>query len=691
MSGIVLTIDVDDRGTVHIKQFSDEAKKAFKEMEDGPKQAQGPLDALRESWIGFTAKIGVAIAALYTAKRMFYDTAREAASLADEIKRQADVLGISTDEIQKWRYAAKMADVNTEELAIGIKLLSRNLEDASQGTGDALKYLSMMGISVKDVNGDLRPLNDIMGDIMDKFASWEDGPRKIAIAMTLFGRSGETLIHFLNQGRSALENFGNALSPDLINKGSEADTQFKKLKESTKQLGEFFALYLMPVQQFGEAIEGSARTIIDFYSRPEVKEFFEFMKMLGTGTILLEGMKKPPSMTEWFEKPFEIKPPALGEDSEKLRKQLQEEAELRTKINEAMNKAAGIGHEFPTEEEQVKMELRSINNLLEDQKNIREQILGFQKQLNESQQSAVEIMDRLEIPTMTSFKGWTEGLVKEYETVLGADFSESAIAEAKQRYIDALNWAKEKGGYSTREYIDEINKTIKKIDTMKPADTPTEKARKQIIQLENELKNYTVVAQKASYMVIEINGDPAELELDWLEKRFDDFRERIMKPIPVTMEIMSPGSGLIPIMDKIEEIYGGFENMQVFLSQMEFRLEMGTITDQIALMQKTLAEASMTSPSFWVPGAYYAYQKGMLEPQIAALQRQASLLYEAQAAFKAGGNAGAQGASGAGFSISIGQINVIGGSDMQIAIKLDSAIADLIEKDRSKIKDALGK
>jgi len=39
MAGIVLSIEVDDRGTVKVKQFTDEAKKAFKEMQEGPKAA----------------------------------------------------------------------------------------------------------------------------------------------------------------------------------------------------------------------------------------------------------------------------------------------------------------------------------------------------------------------------------------------------------------------------------------------------------------------------------------------------------------------------------------------------------------------------------------------------------------------------------------------------------------------------
>ncbi len=254
MAGIVLSIEVDDKGTVKVKQFADETKKAFDEMKKSPKAAQGPLDSLKESWVGVTAKIALATAAFYTAKRMIYDTAKEIASATMDIERQAGVLGISTDELQKWQYAAKMSDVNAQELALGLKLLSRNLEDASQGTGDASKYFSAMGVKVKDTSGNLRPLNDVMGDIMDKFASWEDGPRKIAIALALFGRSGETLIPLLNKGRAGFNEFaaeaqrlGVILSPELIKKGSEAEDTFKKIEtqiQATKNKMAPYALEL---------------------------------------------------------------------------------------------------------------------------------------------------------------------------------------------------------------------------------------------------------------------------------------------------------------------------------------------------------------------------------------------------------------------------------------------------------------
>lgn len=320
MAGIILEINVDDRGTVKVKQFADEAKKAMKEMTDGPKQAQGPLNSLRDSWVAITAKVAIATAAFYTAKRMIWDTAVQIASATNDIERQAAVLGITTDEFQKWTYAAKMSDVNAQELAIGIKLLSRNMEDASTGAGDAAKYFSAMGVSVKTTEGHLRPLNQVMLDIMDKFAQWEDGPKKMAIAMQLFGRSGETLIPLLNKGRTGFnelaaeaQKLGLILSPELIHKGSEAEDIFKKINAQINAFKLSFAPAALEVAKFGNDLINVFNTIM--YPAKKFLEISEKIKNAWMNLGKKIGIVKSEELMAWEPGPTPIpkaQPPAIS-------------------------------------------------------------------------------------------------------------------------------------------------------------------------------------------------------------------------------------------------------------------------------------------------------------------------------------------------------------------------------------------
>jgi hypothetical protein len=158
-------------------------------------------------------------------------------------------------------YAAKMSNVNDADLSQGLKLLSRNMQEASEGTGTAADYFQAMGIEVTDTQGRLRPLGEMMGDIAAQFARWEDGPRKIAIALAIFGRSGEQLIPVLNQGRSGMEalwreaeKLGLILGESIIKKGSEADDVFKRINAQLLAMKENLAPAISGFAGLGEKI-----------------------------------------------------------------------------------------------------------------------------------------------------------------------------------------------------------------------------------------------------------------------------------------------------------------------------------------------------------------------------------------------------------------------------------------------------
>ncbi len=93
MAGIIIELTVDDKGTVKVKQFTDEAKKAFDQMKKGPEDAKGPLASLQEGWVALTAKIAVASAAIYTVVRTISSLVAEAA----EFEASETRLGFAVD------------------------------------------------------------------------------------------------------------------------------------------------------------------------------------------------------------------------------------------------------------------------------------------------------------------------------------------------------------------------------------------------------------------------------------------------------------------------------------------------------------------------------------------------------------------------------------------------------------------
>lgn len=131
----------------------------------------------------------------------FVRAGQAALNFADDIGKMAQKVGMSTAELSKLSYAAKLSDVSLQELQVGVGLLSKNMETGSEG-------LAALGISATDASGNLRSTAEVFADVAEAFSQMEDGAGKTAIAMNIFGRSGANMIPLLNSGRKGLREMG---------------------------------------------------------------------------------------------------------------------------------------------------------------------------------------------------------------------------------------------------------------------------------------------------------------------------------------------------------------------------------------------------------------------------------------------------------------------------------------------------
>lgn len=134
MAGIILTIEVDDKGSVKVKQFSDETKKAFDEMKKGPEAAKSGIVSLSEGWVGLTAKVTLATGIIYGASKAlssFVDEAAEAEQIEKHLQFALDTAGYS------WTSAKSAVD----QFASSIMETTRySDEQARQALTDMMMY-----------------------------------------------------------------------------------------------------------------------------------------------------------------------------------------------------------------------------------------------------------------------------------------------------------------------------------------------------------------------------------------------------------------------------------------------------------------------------------------------------------------------------------------------------------------------
>ncbi len=229
---VKITFEVEDK---NLQAELEKIKSGLKGADDSVQKMAGSLRLIK-----WDAIVNLGRQALQTAT-WIYNMAKSMAAAANEIVRAAEITGITTEEIQKLQYAAKMCGVSNEELAMGLKFLARNMGDAVRGTGEARYYFQALGITMEELQSK-SPL-PVLLKIADAFAKAEDPAKKVEYAMALLGRTGEGLVPMLNKGSAGIKGFGDEavkmgtiLGDVVVKKGSEAEEQFKRLETRWSKL-----------------------------------------------------------------------------------------------------------------------------------------------------------------------------------------------------------------------------------------------------------------------------------------------------------------------------------------------------------------------------------------------------------------------------------------------------------------------
>jgi hypothetical protein len=147
----------------------------------------------------------IAVSAILAGGAIFGEAIRDAADLGEHLQVLSQKTGVQASELSRLEYAAKLADTGVENLDAGLVKMARFMGEAAKGTGDAADTATRLGISVKDAEGKLRPMRDVLLDVAEKFSHMKDGAGKSALAMEIFGKAGTSMIPMLNQGAAGIE------------------------------------------------------------------------------------------------------------------------------------------------------------------------------------------------------------------------------------------------------------------------------------------------------------------------------------------------------------------------------------------------------------------------------------------------------------------------------------------------------
>ena len=172
----------------------------------------------------------------------------------DQFDKMALRTGESVENLSSLAYACDITGTSIEGLELGIKFLTKGMQDASKGTGLAKEAFEELGISITDTEGNLRPTVDILKEAATKIAAIENPAKQAALAMELFGaRSGTQLIPLLKEGGAGIEELMNkakelgiTMSTEAASAAAEFKDRLTDLKGSIAGAGRDIAMILIP-------------------------------------------------------------------------------------------------------------------------------------------------------------------------------------------------------------------------------------------------------------------------------------------------------------------------------------------------------------------------------------------------------------------------------------------------------------
>lgn len=146
-------------------------------------KALGGISSVAGSAVSALGKTAVAATAAATA---FGFLAKKNLDVLDNLGKTATKLGVSTKFLSEYSFVANQAGISTDQFNTGLQRFLRRLGQAQQGTGELVKPLQRLGISMKDSNGNFRDGTDVFEEFISKLGSTTNQAQKLALAMGAF-------------------------------------------------------------------------------------------------------------------------------------------------------------------------------------------------------------------------------------------------------------------------------------------------------------------------------------------------------------------------------------------------------------------------------------------------------------------------------------------------------------------------
>jgi hypothetical protein len=232
----------------------------------------------------------IALTALASGASVF-GLVKTTADAGNEALKTAQKIGLTVEAFQELRFASRLG---TEEFQGVMTIFNRRIYEGGQGSKEALKPFTQLGLRIRDNNGHLRNAGDLLTTVSDRFKSMPDGPKKTALAVELFGRAGANIIPMLNKGsegiahlREEAHKLGLVFSDDEAKAAGKFKMELLLLHETITGIWYSVGKQLIPT--FTELVHTIQETIMANRDliQVNVKQFVDIVIDVFTGMVTI--------------------------------------------------------------------------------------------------------------------------------------------------------------------------------------------------------------------------------------------------------------------------------------------------------------------------------------------------------------------------------------------------------------------
>ena len=228
---------------------SDKTQAAFASVGNGLGQLKSKSDTLFSAFSGGVAG-GLATGLLGAG---FTTAIKGAIDDLDKLNDASERLGISVEDLSALNFAGKMNGLEFDDMTTALTKLSVKMQEAAAGSKEAGALFSDIGVKVTDSSGKLKSADSVFAEIADRFATFEDGAGKTALAVDAFGKSGAKLVPILNGGADGLKkmreeatSLGGIIDGKLAKQAADFNDNMDKLSVLAGSAGKSIAGGLLP-------------------------------------------------------------------------------------------------------------------------------------------------------------------------------------------------------------------------------------------------------------------------------------------------------------------------------------------------------------------------------------------------------------------------------------------------------------